>query len=99
MRAEMRPAGSGCPTDVEQVIRSLHPALKRRVRASVDLLCASPEAGKALKGELAGWRSLRVGRLRIVYREARKQIEVAGIGPRASIYFETARRLHRRTSD
>jgi len=93
----MRARGIRLPKDVEEVIRSLHPDLKRSVRAAFDLLCASPEAGKALKGELAGWRSLRVGRLRIVYREARKQIEVAAIGPRVSIYFETARRLHRGT--
>ncbi len=90
--------GVRLPKDVEQVIRSLHPDLKRRVRAAVDLLCADPEAGKSLKGELTGWRSFRVGRLRIVYREARKQIEVAAIGPRTSIYFETTRRLRRITS-
>ena len=95
----MRTRAVRLPKDVEQVIRSLHPDLKRRVRAAIDLLCASPEAGKALKGELDGWRSLRVGRLRVVYREARKQIEVAAIGPRASIYSETTRRLHRGPGD
>ena len=93
----MRPRGVRLPKDVRQLIRSLHPDLKRRVRAAVDLQCVNPEAGKALKGELEGWRSLRVGRLRIVYREARKQIEVAAIGPRASIYFETTRCLQRGT--
>jgi mRNA interferase RelE/StbE len=81
--------------DVEQLVRSLHPDLKRRVRAAVDLLRTDPEAGKALKGELDGWRSLRVRRFRIVYREARRQIEVAAIGPRASIYLETLHRLRR----
>jgi mRNA interferase RelE/StbE len=95
----MRTRGVRLPKDVEQVIRSLHPDLKRRVRAAVDLLCANPEAGKPLKGELEGWRSLRVGRFRIVYREARKQIEVAALGPRASIYFETTRRLRRHGDD
>jgi mRNA interferase RelE/StbE len=93
----MRARAVRLPKDVEQVIRSLHPDLKRRIRAAIDLLCANPEAGKALKGELAGWRSFRVSRLRVVYREARKQIEVAAIGPRASIYFETTRRLRRST--
>jgi mRNA interferase RelE/StbE len=91
----MRARGVRLPKEVEQVIRSLHPDLKRRVRAAVDLLCTDPEAGKALKGELVGWRSLRVARFRIVYREARRQIEVAAIGPRASIYLETIRRLQR----
>lgn len=95
----MRARGVRLPHDVERVVRSFHPDLKRRVRAAVDLLCANPGAGKALRGELAGWRSLRVGRLRIVYRESRHQIEVAAIGPRASIYFETTRRLRRRPQD
>jgi mRNA interferase RelE/StbE len=95
----MRGRGVRLPRDVEAVIRSLHPDLKRRVRAAADLLCADPEAGKALKGELDGWRSLRVGRFRIVYRESRRQIEVAAIGPRAAIYFEAARRLRRGTRD
>jgi len=95
----MRARGVRLPKNVEQVIRSLHPDLKRRVRAAVDRLCANPEAGKALQGELEGWRSLRVGRFRIVYRESRQQIEVAAIGPRTSIYFETTRRLQRGTRD
>ena len=95
----MRARGVRLPAAVEQVIRSLHPGLKQRVRAAVDLLCANPGAGKALKGELTGWRSLRVGRLRIVYRESRRQIEVAAIGPRRSIYFETTRRLRRGSTD
>jgi len=95
----MRERGVRLPKDVQYVIRSLHPDLKRRVRAAIDRLCANPEAGKVLKGELAGWRSLRVGRLRIVYRAACMQIEVAAIGPRTSIYFETTRRIHRDISD
>jgi mRNA interferase RelE/StbE len=95
----MRTRALRLPKDVEYVIRSLHPDLKRRVRAAVDLLRVTPEAGKALKGELHGWRSLRVGRSRIVYRESRAQIEVAAIGPRTSIYFETVRRLQRGAGD
>jgi mRNA interferase RelE/StbE len=95
----MRARGVRLPRDVEAVIRSLHPDLKRRVRVALDLLCADPESGKALKGELEGWRSLRVGRMRVVYRESRRQIEVAAIGPRAAIYLETARRLRRGSRD
>jgi mRNA-degrading endonuclease RelE of RelBE toxin-antitoxin system len=57
-----------------------------------------PERGKALVGELAGWQSWRVGRMRIIYRVRKSEIEVAAIGPRASIYLETAREL-RRTDD
>jgi mRNA-degrading endonuclease RelE of RelBE toxin-antitoxin system len=81
------------PAEVQQTIRSLHPDLKRRVQSAVELLRANPEAGKALKGALDGWRSLRAGRMRIVYRASRASVDVAAIGPRASIYLETARRL------
>lgn len=83
------------PAEVQRIIRSLHPDLKRRVRAVLELLRANPEAGKALKGELDGWRSLRVGRMRIVYRASKASVDVAAIGPRGSIYLETARRLRR----
>jgi len=83
------------PHAVQSTIRSLHPELKRRVRLALDLIREDPEAGKVLRGELEGWRSLRVSRLRIVYRELHRSIEVAAIGPRASIYVETERRLRR----
>ncbi len=46
-------------------------------------------------GELAGWRSVRVGSLRVVYREAGRAVEVAAVGPRSTIYLELARRLRR----
>jgi mRNA-degrading endonuclease RelE of RelBE toxin-antitoxin system len=61
----------------------------------LEVLRTQPDSGKALKGELAGWRSFRVGRFRIVYRPLASRIDVAAIGPRASIYFETARLLRR----
>ena len=89
----MRERSVRLPTDVQQTIRTLHPDLKRRVRLAVELLRVEPEAGKALRGELRGWYSLRVGRLRIIYRPLKSRIDVAAIGPRSLIYFETARRL------
>jgi mRNA interferase RelE/StbE len=91
----MRERSVRLPHDVQETIRSLHPELKRRVRLALDLLRTKPESGKELQGELARWRSLRVGRFRIVYREVRSAIEVAAIGPRASIYLETALRVAR----
>jgi mRNA-degrading endonuclease RelE of RelBE toxin-antitoxin system len=83
------------PPEVQETIRHLHPDLKRQVRAAIDLLRAPPESGKALKAELEGWRSLRVGGFRIVYRSSRASIDVAAIGPRASIYLEAARLARR----
>ena len=82
------------PDEVATVIQRLHPGLKRKVRASLEILVAEPHAGKALKEELSGLRSLRVGRLRIIYRISRKkQIEVVAIGPRQRIYEETYKLL------
>jgi mRNA interferase RelE/StbE len=92
----MRARAVRLPNDVQETIRSLHPDLKRRLRVALDLLRVEPASGKELRGELEGWRSFRVGRFRIVYRVARSAIEVAAIGPRTSIYLETAVRLSRR---
>src|SRR5437867_2619025 len=78
------------PEEVQATIRVMHPELKRRVRAALDHICATPTCGKALMGELTGWRSLRVGGLRIVYREARRALEIAAIGPRSTIYVDLA---------
>ena len=79
------------PGEVQQLVRSLHPEQKRRVRTALDRLLSEPDAGKELKGDLGGWRSLRVGRFRIVYRATRATIDVAAIGPRSTIYLDAAR--------
>lgn len=50
----------------------------------------------ALVDELAGLRSCRVGRLRIVYRlTGNRIIEIVAVGPRRTIYEETYRLLRR----
>lgn len=79
------------PPEVQELVRSLHPEQKRRIRAALDGLLTEPGAGKALKGDLAGWRSLRLGRFRIVYRATRSTIDVAALGPRSTIYLDAAR--------
>ena len=81
------------PHEVAALVRGLHPVLKRKVRAALEALIRDPYGGKALRNELQGLRSYRVGRFRIVYR-LRKDIEVVAFGPRASIYVETYRQLH-----
>ncbi len=84
------------PGRIEELVRSLHPELKRKVRAGLDLIRTDPGVGKELRDELAGLRSLRVGRLRIVYRvAARRLIDLVAIGPRRTIYQETLRLLRR----
>jgi mRNA interferase RelE/StbE len=78
------------PVEVAGAIRNLHPQIKRKIRSGVEEIQADPTAGKQLRGDLAGYRSFRVGKIRIVYREKNGIIEIIAIGPREVIYFETA---------
>lgn len=83
------------PGDVASLIRGLHPDLKKKVRSALDAVVVDPSVGKALRDELAGVRSCRVGRLRIIYRVAGSVIEIVAVGSRATIYEETWRRVRR----
>jgi mRNA interferase RelE/StbE len=83
------------PRNVAELIRGLHPQLKRKVRAALEQVLADPLSGKALKAELAGLWSFRVGRFRLIYRPQRRQIDVIAFGPRERIYEETYRLLAR----
>ena len=81
--------------DLARLIRGMHPSLKKKVRASLEAVLADPTSGKALRDDLAGLRSFRIGRLRMVYRVSRTEIQVVAIGPRTSIYEETSRLVGR----
>lgn len=84
------------PDDIAALIRGLHPDLKRRVRAALADIVDDPNVGKPLRQELAGLRSLRISRLRIIYRAAGSMVEIVAVGPRRTIYEETWRRMRRR---
>jgi len=86
------------PDKVVGLVRSMHPDLKRKTRASLKTILADPSSGKALKDELAGLRSFRVGTFRVVYRVMRNVIEIVAIGPRERIYEETYRLLKKERS-
>ena len=85
------------PDEVAELVRGMHPNLKRKTRASLKTILADPSSGKALKDELAGLRSFRVGIFRVVYRVTRNVVEIVAIGPRKRIYEETYRLLKRKT--
>ena len=51
-----------------RLISKLSPEVKRLVRSAIDSLRAKPTTGTELTGELAGYRSQRVRRYRIIYR-------------------------------
>jgi mRNA-degrading endonuclease RelE of RelBE toxin-antitoxin system len=86
------------PDEVAELVRGMHPTLKRKTRATLKTILADPSSGKALKSELAGLRSFRVGTFRIVYRVIRNVVEIVSIGPRERIYEETYRILKRERS-
>ena len=73
----------------------MHPALKRKTRASLKTILAHPSSGTALKSELAGLRSFKAGNFRVIYRVMRNIVEIVAIGPRERIYEETYRLLKR----
>lgn len=82
------------PEDAAKLICTIHPHLKKKIKASLQTILAGPDSGKALRGELTGLRSFRVGRFKIIYRvSGRKQVEIIAIGPRERIYEETFRKL------
>ncbi len=67
-------------------IRHLPPDLKRQVWEAVDDILKNPEAGKALSEDLAGYRSYRIGRYRLIYRIEEKRLVLKAIGSRKDIY-------------
>lgn len=81
------------PDDVAGLIRGLHPDLKRKIRSALDDILVDPAVGKALREELAGLRSCRVARFRIVYRVVGTIIEIVAVGPRRTIYEETWKKV------
>jgi mRNA interferase RelE/StbE len=83
------------PDKVADLVRGMHPTLKRKTGASLKTILADPSAGKALKDELAGLRSFKVGTFRVIYRVTRNVVEIVAIGPRGRIYEETYRLLKR----
>lgn len=85
------------PGHLVELIRGLHPGIKRKVRAALRSILDNPAAGKPLRAELEGLRSYRVGRLRIVHRRSvtGRIVELVAVGPRDGIYSETLRLIRR----
>ena len=84
------------PDQLRDLIRQLHPDLKRKVRAALSDILEDPACGKPLERELEGYWSLQVGRSRIIYRSAEGgRVEIVAIGPRKNIYEDVARQILR----
>ena len=87
------------PSHVAEVIRSLHPDLKRSIKAAVRGIATDPEYGEPLQRELDGLRKYRVRRFRIVYAIDRKRrvIRLMAVGHRRHVYEELTVHLSRKT--
>lgn len=71
-----------------KALSALPKADRQRVVEAIDMLCDTPAAGSALKGEFEGLRRLRVGHFRVVYEWQRSElvILVVRIGHRRDVY-------------
>ena len=84
------------PIEVQRLIKKMHPDLKRKLRASLNLIASDPSSGKVLFDELEGLRSFRISSFRVMYKMVGpKRIEIIAIGPRKRIYEETVRILRK----
>jgi mRNA interferase RelE/StbE len=86
------------PPHVAEVIRSLHPDLKRSIKAAVRGIATDPECGEPLLHELDGLWKYRVRRFRIVYAIDRKKrvIRLMAVGHRRHVYEELTAHLARK---
>jgi mRNA-degrading endonuclease RelE of RelBE toxin-antitoxin system len=91
----MQPNKVEFPQTVAQIVKHLPPSLKRDVRNALRRIAGEPSAGKALRDDLEGLQSYRLGRFRIIYRTCGRKIEVVAIGPRRTIYRAAARGIRR----
>lgn len=88
------------PNEIVGLVRGLHPHLKKKLKAALLAIIEDPLCGKALHEELASLRSLRVSRFRIIYRMGgAEEIHIVAIGPRRTIYEETARIIRQKGTD
>jgi mRNA-degrading endonuclease RelE of RelBE toxin-antitoxin system len=80
------------PDAVAELIRGMHPGLKKKTRYALRQILNDPYSGKSLKDALEGLWSYRVGSFRIIYRPIQERtIDIIAVGPRKIIYEETYR--------
>ena len=91
----MSPFRPDIPPHVAEVIRSLHPDLKRSIKAAIRAIVTDLECGEPLMRELDGLWKYRVRRFRIVYAIDRKTrvIRLIAVGHRRSIYEDLTAKL------
>ena len=81
------------PRLLRDLIRHLPPELKAKVKTALRAIADDPYRAKDLSEELAGLRSYRIGRSRIIYRIVGSMVQIVALGPRADIYERAAAEL------
>lgn len=81
------------PSDTLEFLKTLHPDIKKKLKAGLKQIAIDPLSGKSLKEELEGLRSFRVGKYRIIYREETTTLEIIATGVRETIYEDTLSKL------
>ena len=76
------------PPHVADVLRHLHPDIKRPIKAALRAISKDPTIGEPLERELKGLLKYRVSRFRIAYAVDRthRTIRVMAVGHRRRIY-------------
>ena len=74
--------------EASRLLSSFHPETKKQLKQSLNELRRDPYIGKDLREELAGFKSLRQNKYRIIYNlnEEEKIIQIFYIGRRKDIY-------------
>ncbi len=81
------------PSELLSFLKTLHPEIKRKIKAGLKEISTNPSSGKVLKDELEGLRSYRVGRYRIIYKDVSSILEIIEIGERERVYEDIAKKL------
>jgi len=81
------------PNEIRDAIGLLPPDTKRKVRAALAAILDEPNVGDPLRDRLIGYRRVRIGRWRVVYRERACIVEILAMGPRATAHEELLARL------
>lgn len=86
------------PPHVAEVLRHLHPDIKRPIKAALRAISKDPAIGEPLERELKGLLKYRVSRFRIAYAVDRthRTIRVMAVGHRRRIYDDLTEMIRRR---
>ena len=81
------------PQVVRTLVRQLPPELKTKIKIALRAISDDSFRAKELRDDLAGLRSYRIGRFRVIYRIVGSMVQIVALGPRVDIYERAATEL------